>query len=220
MDSPLLSSFEKKALKEFNRDLAQMLRVAKNTDKYYARSDSNLDIYLDKYASLVDVFNKKYKGIELKVSKKIYEINLQMFLNEKSIHDCFANSASKIVGLQSIGRSKFGTVGVSDTVAFTNEIEKAKDTLYITYYSPETGNANVFLCYSKKEKKIEMVYEQEEIANEPSPEFQLAAFYALGQGYDKKINVQDASSKFGFSYIPYHTEKAEYFRKFDPHISE
>ncbi|MEK6948638.1 MAG: hypothetical protein AABX34_00335 [Nanoarchaeota archaeon] len=220
MDSPLLSSFERKALKEFNKDLVQMLRVAKNIDKYYARSDSNLDLYLDKYASLIDTFNKKYKGIKLKVSKKTDEVNLRLFLNEKNIHDCFANSASKIIGLQSIGSSKFGAVGVSDTASFTNEIEKAKDKLYITYYNPETGNVNVFLHYDKKEKKIELVYEQEEIVNEPSPEFQLAAFYALSQGYDKKIDMQGSGSKFGFSYVPHHTEKAEYFRKFDPHISE
>ncbi len=220
MESPLLSSFEKKALKEFNRDLAQMLGVAKNIDRYYARSDSNLDFYLDEYSSLVEAFNKKYKGIKLKIFKKTDELNLRLFLNEKSIHGCFANSASKIVGLQSIGRSKFGSVGVSDTASFANEIEKAEDKLYITYYSSETGNTHVFLYYDKKEKKIGIAYDPEEIANEPSPEFQLAAFYALSQGYDKKIDMRGASSRFGFSYIPHHTEKAEYFRKFDPHISE
>ena len=220
MDSPLLSSFEKKAVKEFSKDLTQMLRVAKNIDKYYARSDSNLDFYMEKYASLVEAFNKKYRGIKLKVSKKTGEASLRLFLNEKSIHNCFANSASKIIGLQSVGALKFGAAGVSETAAFANEVEKAKDMLYLTYYSPETGNTNVFLHYDKKEKKIELAYDSEEIANEPGPEFQLAAYYALSQGYGKKTDMQEASSKFGFSYVPHHTEKAEYFRKFDPHISE
>jgi len=122
--------------------------------------------------------------------------------------------------MQAIGTSKFGAAAVSDPEAFSKETEKTKNKLYLTYYNPETGTTNVFLQYDKKEKKVELVYDLEEIENEPSPEFQLAAYYALNQPYNKKINLHDEGAALGFSHIPSHVEKAEYFRKFDPPISE
>ena len=122
--------------------------------------------------------------------------------------------------MQSIGISNFGAATVSDAEAFANELEKSKSKLYITYYSPQTGTSNVFLQYNRKGKKVELVYDIEEIENEPSAEFQLAAYYALNQPYNKKINLHDEGATLGFSSVSSHVEKAEYFRKFDPHISE
>lgn len=220
MESALLKTFEKKDVITFRKDLMQMLAVIKSIDKDYMASHSNLDVYINKLNPLIDMFNKKYRGIKFKLLKRMEEVRLRLFTNEKNIQECFANSASKIIGLQSIGRSKFGAAGISDTEAFTGELEKAKDRMYITYYNPETGHTNVFLHYDKKEKKVELVYDPEEIANEPSPEFQIAAFYALSHGHDKKIGIQQKASVLGFSFVPYHAENAEHLRKFDPHMAD
>lgn len=220
MNNILLSSIDKKAISEFRKDLLQMLRLGKWIDRYYAGSHQDLDTYLQKFNSLIEMFNKKYKNLKLKLAKKTNEIDLKIFLNEKSVKDCFANSASKIIGLQSIGISNFGAAVVSDAEAFANELEKSKNKLYIAYYNPNTGTSNVFLQYDKKEKKVQLVYDSEEIENEPSAEFQLAAYYALNQPYNKKMNLHDEGATLGFSSISSHVEKAEYFRKFDPHISE
>ncbi len=72
----------------------------------------------------------------------------------------------------------------------------------------------------QKKKKVELVYSFEEISTEPSPEFQIAAFYALKGGFNKNIDIQATGATLGFSYVPYHAEKAEWFRKFDRHITE
>tara|TARA_Y100000310_G_scaffold94955_1_gene92810 strand:- start:43792 stop:44454 length:663 start_codon:yes stop_codon:yes gene_type:complete len=220
MNNTLLSSISKKAINEFRKDLLQMLRLGKGMDKYYAESNSDLDVYFKKFSSLIDTFNKKYKNLKLKMAKKTNEVELKILLNEKSVRDCFENAASKILGVQALGTSKFGAAMVSEAEAFTNELEKTKNKLYITYYNPQTGTANVFLQYDKKEKKVQLVYDLEEIENEPSPEFQLTSYYALNQPYNKKIDIHDEGTTLGFSEVPYHAEKAEYFRKFDPHISE
>lgn len=219
MNSPLLKPFDKKAISAFRKDLLQTLRIAKNIDRYYQDANSNLDFYMDKFKSLVDMFNKKYKGIKIRPIKKTSEIELKIFLNEKNVQECFANSASKVIGVQSIGKLT-PTVVVSDTEAFANKLEKAKDKLHLTYYNPDTGKSTVFLHYDKKEKKIELVYGMEEIVNEPSPEFQIAAYYALAQGYNNKINLHNEGAVLGFSFVPYHAEKAEILRKFDPDIGE
>ena len=153
MNNTLLASINKKAINEFRKDLLQMLRIGKEIDRYYAESQSDLDTYFKKFKSLIDSFNKKYKNLKLKMIKKTNEINLKIFLNEKSVRDCFENAASKIIGLQSIGKSKFGNAVVSNADAFTNELEKLKSKLYITYFNTQTGTSNVFLQYDKKEKK-------------------------------------------------------------------
>ena len=105
MDSPLLASIGKGAIKTFRKDLLQMLSAAKGMDKYYFEGKQDFHNYLEKFESLVEGFNKKYKGIKLKIVKKTEEMELKIFLNEKGVKDCFANSASKIVGLQAIGAS-------------------------------------------------------------------------------------------------------------------
>ena len=220
MNNTLLGSIGKKAINEFKKDLLQMLRIGKEIDRYYAESQPDLDTYLKKFKSLIDSFNKKYKNLKLKQEKKKNEIILKIFLNEKNVRDCFENAATKIIGLQSIGKSKFGTAVVSNPEDFSKELEKAKNKLYITYYNPQTGTTNVFLQYDKKEKKLELVYDLKEIENEPSPEFQLAAYYALNQEYNKKINIHDEGATLGFSHIPSHVEKADWFRKFDPRAGE
>ncbi len=220
MANGILGSADKKAMSEFRKDLLQMLRIGKWVDKYYTESQSDLDVYIKKFNSLIESFNKKYKNIKLKMAIKTNEIRLRVFLNEKDVKGCFANSASKIVGVQSIGSSNFGAAAVSDATAFTNELEKAKSKLCITYYSPNAGTSNVFLQYDPKEKKVELFYDLKEIENEPNPEFQLAAYYALNEAYSKKIDLEEEGASFGFFSIPTHVEKAEYLKKFDPPIGE
>jgi len=154
------------------------------------------------------------------VLRKTNEIDLKILLNEKNVRDCFENASSKIVGVQSIGTSKFGTTIVSDPEAFSKEVEKIKNKLYITYYNPQTGTTNVFLQYDKKEKKVQLAYDIKEIENEPNPEFQLVAYYALKQPFNKKINIYDEGAVLGFASILSHAEKAEWFRKFDRHTGE
>jgi|TARA_Y100000310_G_scaffold311565_1_gene357965 hypothetical protein len=220
MGNTLLDSIEKKSINEFRKDLLQMLRVGDGINRYYAESQSDLDTYLKKFNSLINLFNKKYKNLKLRLERKTTEINLKIFLNEKSVRGCFENAASKILGVQSIGKSKFGTASVSNAEDFSNELEKAKNKLYITYYTPQTGTTNLFLQYDKKEKKVELIYDIKEIENEPSPEFQLTAHYALNQPHNKKINIHDEGATLGFSFLLSHVEKAEYFRKFDLHVDE
>ena len=220
MESLLLSTFEKKDISDFRKDLLQILRIAKNADKYYVQSNADLDAYFDKFSSLVEAFNKKYKGIKLKMKIKTNEVDLKMYLSEKSVSNCFANCASKVIGLQAVGSSKFGAAGISDTAAFTNEIERIKEKLYTTYYNPETGHSNVFLHYDSKEKNVEIAYSFDDVSAEQGPEFQIAAFYALREGVNKNIDIQGTGSTLGFSFIPSHAEKAEHFRKFDRHIAE
>jgi len=216
----LLASINKKSINTFRNDLLQMLRIGKEIDRYYGGAHSDIDTYIKKFNSLISSFNKKYKNLYLKATKKTTEIRLRILLNEKSVRECFENAASKIIGVQSVGTSKFGAAIVSEPEVFSQEIEKVKNKMYITYYNPQAGTTNVFLQFDKKEKKVELVYDIKEIENVPSPEFQLAAYYALSQPFNKKIDIHDEGATLGFASWLSDAGKSEWFRKFDRHISE
>jgi len=218
MDNTLINN--KKATNEFRDDLLQMLRIGKWIDRYYEESNQDTDIYIKKFKTLIDSFNKKYKNMKMRFGKKTGHIQLKIYLNEKSVKECFTNSASKIMGVQSIGASKFGAAAVSSAEAFSNELENAKDKLYITYYNPQSGTTNIFLQYDKKEKKVQLVYDIEDIEIEINPEFQLTKYYALNQDYNKKINLNEDGATLGFTTLVGSDEKAEWIRKYDRHISE
>ena len=215
----LLANISSKAINEFKKDLFGFLRAAKEIDKSFSKSHSDVDIYLKKFESLIQSFNKKYKNLQLKLIKKTDRIELKMLINEKSAKDAFANSASKILGLQSIGTSNYTDAPMSSTAQFTDEIAKIKDKIYIYYLIQNSGPSKLFLCYDGKAKKTELVYD-DEIETEQSAEFQVAAFYALNDGYNNKMKIDHQASMLGFSLWPGHLTKEKYFTKFDPHFSE
>ena len=215
----LLAGIEKKAINEFRKDLLEILRIAAGMDKYYAESNQDFDSYLKKFNSLIDSFNKKYKGLKLKFAKKTEALELSILIDEKSVKDAFANSGSKIIGVQSIGAKGFGTAAVSDPEGFSAELERAKDKLYISYYNPQAGTSNAFMQHDNKAKKVQLAYDAD-IENEPSAEFQIAAYYALSQGYNKKIKIDEEAATLGFSSLSDHNARADYHRKFDTHLTE
>tara|TARA_Y100000031_G_C8141607_1_gene347866 strand:+ start:150 stop:926 length:777 start_codon:yes stop_codon:yes gene_type:complete len=218
-ESMLFTGIDKRSVNGFHKDIVAVLRVSKELDRYYGESKSDLDDYIKKFEKLIKDFNRKYKGLKLKLVKKVDELQVRMLLNEKNIKSAFENSASKVIGLQSIGRNSYGTVEVSNGDKFAGELEKTKGKLYLTYYNPDTGSSKVFLQYDSKARKVQLVYD-EDVENEPGAEFQIAAFYALKEGYDKKIKVHDEAATFGFSDIPDYEAKREHLDRHDPYLNE
>ena len=67
---------------------------------------------------------------------------------------------------------------------------------------------------------IELIYNSVEIINENSAGFKICAFYALKQGYDKKIEIYGSASTFGFANLLDEIEKREWYGKFNPRFLE
>lgn len=215
----LLSNIDKKSIKEFRNDFFGILRIAKEIDRSFSVNNPDADIYMKKFQSLIQTFNKKYKILNLKLTRRTDRIELKILIDEKNLKELFANSASKISGLQSIGVSNYTDAPISNAEQFTNEMEKIKEKLYIYYVMPNSGPSKLFFCYDSKSKKIELSYD-EDIESEPSAEFQIAAYYALSKGCNNKIKIEQEASTLGFSLWPDHSTKKRYFEKFDPHFSE
>ena len=219
-NNDLLSGISQKDIKVFSKDFSQLLRVASEIDKYYAEWKQDIDKYLPKFEEFVNLFNKKYKNIKVKVLKKIDGINVKVLLNEKTVKELFNNCASRIIGLKSIGTKNFGAADITETGKFADEIDKIKDSVYLTYYLPETGIYSVFLSKSKNEKMVELHWEIKESVNEPSPDFRICAYYALKDGYNKKSKLFDEGGTFGFTNLLTRKERHEWLHKFNPHVLE
>ena len=90
------------------------------------------------------------------------------------------------------------------------------DKLFLSYIDPENGTGTVAAEYDRKEKMVEIICNAPEILNGNSACFRICAFYALKNGFDKKIEVYGNASTFGFYNILDEIEKREWFDKFNP----
>lgn len=221
MTNDVLGQFSKQDIAHFKKDIAQLVRVAYWVDRYQGKWQTDMDKYIPKYKKWISSFNKKYKGISINVKVGLEGIETKFLLNEKSIKAVFDNVASKIIGLKAVGVAQFNVVDVTDSDGFMKEIEKGKKQLHITYYDPGLGMRNVFLSYDKKTKKVQLHYDIEQIVLDNSPEFKIACFYALKDGYDKKIKTYEEGATFGFDDLLSERERANWFHNhMNPHFLE
>jgi len=217
--SVLLAGIAKKSVSEFHKDISAILKVEKEMDIYFSQSHSDLGAYMKKFDKLVNDFNKKYKGLKLKLTKRAQELKLRVFLDEKSLRDAFERSAARIQGIQAIGANSYDAASAGNADQFAAELDRAKKKMYLTYYSQENGSSKVFMLYDENSKKAELVH-SDDLGNEPSAEFQIAAFYALNSGYNKNIKIFEEASTFGFSNFPHYKEKREHLDRQDPYLTE
>jgi hypothetical protein len=218
MASALLASLPRKAISTFRTDLMEMLRIGKELDRYYVSSNQDAKQYLEKFDGLIGHFNDKYKHLILGIRTGTESIDLKLFLDEQSVQAVYEKAASKISGLQSAGKSR-AAVSVADPPAFEQAVKKGTE-LFLGYADPLAGRSTLSLAYNETYKKVELRFSYDDIINESGAEFQVAAFYALHDGYDETIDLCGKATEFGFSEWPHHTSKREYFEQFDPHFGE
>jgi hypothetical protein len=217
----IIDTLNKREITIFYKDLDQVLRVTTGINKDYGRLDKNLDNYMKDYKKLINLFNKKYPNLNLKFKTTLEELKLDiLFKTEKNVKDIFINAASKIIGLKSVGAKNIGTADVADPERFSNEVERIDDKVNISYYDENIGASTILLEFNKKQKKVEIHYNLDTVIEKTSPEFKLIAYYALKDGFKKKIDVFQEGAKFGFLDLLNQEEKKEWVDKFDPHMGE
>ena len=219
-NNDILSEFSSSDINNFKKDFTQMIKVGAEIDRYYGEAQHDLDILIPKFEGLTEQFNKKYKGIKIKTKKTIDNFEVRIFVKEKSVRDFFANSASRITGLKSVGRSNFNQIDVGDAENFARFLDSLLDKIFISYMDPESGTSTIAVSFNRNEKMIEVLYNPPEMMNENSASFKICAFYGLKQGYDKKIGIYGDASTFGFSNLLDEIEKREWYDKFNPRFLE
>jgi hypothetical protein len=141
-----------------------------------------------------------------------------LFIKERSIKDFFANSASRISGLKSVGRTNFNQIDISEAERFAQFLDSLLDKIYIYYIDTEIGTSTIVAVFDVKERMVELIYSPSELINENSAGFKISAFYALKEGFNKKIDLQ--AGTFGFSNLLNEIEKREWYDEFNPRFLE
>ena len=216
----ILDSFDKSDVNIFSKDLAEIIRVSYGMNKAYGKATEKLKGYLSKHKSIINLFNKKYGALKLKISKSTTELDLSIFLDEKSVKELFMNAASKIVGLRSIGLKSFGEVDLEQSQEFSNKAAAIDNELYLSYYYPKKGTDTIFLKFDKNEGKVKITFDFDVITDEASAQFKIVCYYALKGGIDKEIDVYNKAASIGFVDVLTDDERKEYADEFDPPILE
>ena len=219
-NNDILSEFSPADINHFKKEFIQMIKVGAEIDRYYGEAQHDLDILIPKFEKLVEKFNKKYKGIKIKTKKLIDSYKVRILVREMDIKEFFAKSASRISGLKSVGRANFNQIDISDAEKFARFLDSLLDKIYISYVDPESGTSTIAAAYDRNEKMIELIYNPVEIINENSAGFKICAFYALKNGFDRKIEVYGDASTFGFNNLLDEIEKREWYDKFNPRFLE
>ena len=216
----ILSEFNPADVNQFKKDFTQMIKVGTEIDRYYGEAHHDLDILIPKYEKLAEQFGKKYKGIKIKTKKTIEHFQVRILVKVNDIKEFFADSASRIPGLKSVGRANFNQIEISDAEKFARFLDSLLDKIFISYTGSESGTSTVAAAFDRTEKMVEIIYSPVEIMNENSAGFKICAFYALKHGYDKKIEIYGNASAFGFSNLLDEIEKREWYDKFNPRFLE
>lgn len=219
-NNDILSEFSSADVNEFKKDFILMIKVGAEIDRYYSEAKQDLGAFIQKFEKLAEQFNKKYKGIRIRTKKTIEYFKVRLFIKTRDIKDFFANSASRIHGLKSVGRTNFDQINVSDAEKFSRFLDSILDKIYLSYSDIESGTSTIGAVFDRKEKMTELIYNPIEIMNENSAGFKICAFYALKQDFDKKIEIYGDASTFGFSNLLNEIEKREWYDKFNPRFLE
>ena len=220
MAADILSEFNSSDISHFRKDIMQMVKVGIEIDRYYGEGHHDLDTFIPKYEKLIQLFNKKYKGIAIKTKKTADYFKTMLFAKSKDIKEFFAESASKIQGLSSIGKTGFNQADSGNTESFVALIESLTDSLFVSYADPDKGTSTLAVIYDKKEKMVEVNYNTDDIMNENSASFKVLAYYALKAGIDRKIEIISEASTFGFVNLLKEKERAEFSREFKSEFLE
>ena len=216
----ILSEFSPAGIDYFKKDFFQMIKVGAEIDRYYGSAKVDLDVMIPKFEKLTEQFNKKYKSLKINIRKTLDNFNVRVFVKERDIKEFFANSASKIAGMKSVGRTNSNQIEVNDIEKFASFLESLLDKVYISYMDLDSGISAVTAILDRKEKRVEIVCSPVEMMNENSAGFKICAYYALKDGFDKKIEIYGDASTFGFTNLLSEMERREWFDKFNPKFLE
>jgi len=219
-NNDILAQFSPSDISHFKKDFIEVIKVGAEIDRYYGEAQHDLDTLIPKYEKLVEKLNKKYKGIKIKTKRTIENYKVRLFVNSKDVKEFFAESASKIPGLKSAGRTSHSQVEIADIEKFARLLDSPLDKIYLSYSNPESGTSAIAAIYAMKEKMVELAYAPSELMNENSAGFKICAFYALRDGFDRKIEVYGDASTFGFSNLLDELERREWYDKFNPRFLE
>ena len=219
-NNDILGGISSSLLKQFRKEFLQIIKISYELERCYAKGQDSISKDIKAFEDVARQFNKKYRDLQLKLMKNTDALHLKVFANEKSIKDFFANSASKMSGLRSIGLTGFNQADAADTERFTSMLEGMKDAVFVSYSDVASGTSTLAAVFDKKEKMVEIFYKIDELSSGNSADFRICAYYALRKKPDSRIKLEEKLSAFGFLEIVKEDRAHEYYDRFNPRFTE
>ncbi len=195
MMSDLLSALDASDVGMFYRDFRLLMKLAVETDKGYARADSEISHNMPKYEEYIKLFNKKYPGILITPSAN-YERRFmpEIFIKkEKSVKEAFLNSASKIHRVKAVSSSGcLQKDEMHDEAQLRRELSKMKNKVCVQYFGMKSPT--LFLSFNSARQMVEICYDPETVCDSAGPEFKVIAYYAVK---DSEIDYDTDLQKIG-----------------------
>ena len=198
----LLSEFYKEDIEDFSKDLFLLMYIVKQLDRLYANADKKFRRDFKQFLFLVEKWNKKYSNLLL----EHYEDGIQMKIT-LIIKDDMKNvfeAASKIDDLIKINKKPV-------SLAKRNLLGMQISKLNLLYN--KRGKENT-LTFRNTEKGVLFLYEQKDMFDKDSPEFEICCYYALKKR--NNVNIQDLGNNFSFD-ISYESREGKgigYLKRF------
>ena len=183
----LLTEFYNDDVEDFSKDVFLLMYIVKQLDREYANANKKFDRDLKQFLKLVNEWNKKYSNLLL----EHYENGIQMRIT-LTIKDNMKNvleTATKIDDLTKINKKPASI----DKESISKLMKKESSKLNLVYNKKGKENS---LTFRNTKKGVLFVYEQKDMFDKDSPEFEICCFYALKKRKD--INLQDLGNNFSF----------------------
>ncbi|MBU0758220.1 MAG: hypothetical protein KKF44_09190 [Nanoarchaeota archaeon] len=175
-----LQNFNVKDMLTFAEDFYLVFKIYEEIEKNYGEMGTfGVQEDLGRFRKMISEWNLKYRDILLEVTTDSIECNLWVYLREKNINEIIP-VLRKMKRLHSIKKLKTSPLKIE---AMFGSVENENENSLILL---EDGG------------RIKIIYLREDMLLPHSPEFRFAAYYAMKDGFDRRINIRKYSSEFSF----------------------
>lgn len=171
-------------MQKLKEDLHYLVRLCMLIDGKYGKSEPGTYHYIKSFRKILDRFNEKYHGIHAVLSKNSINLFLRFFVRESNIDNILAP-------FQETGKPKHET-------GLNVEVEPSSENTYA-----ESMTDTVALKKNPHRSMVELIYNNDSLQNEKSPEFKILFSHAMADKINEDIDLrQDNDNVFCFDFDP------------------
>ncbi|MFH2021340.1 MAG: hypothetical protein ABIJ34_08055 [archaeon] len=166
----IFKEFSDEDLAEFVKEFYFVFNVLALLDQDYGQLDnSQTGKNLKKFKLMIKDWNKKYKDLLLDFQMDGISCKLKVFFDDDLPHlALLLKKMQRFIGFTKFSNEKLNAV-----------------------FKEGTANDENSLTVHNLGNRVELIYSKEDVQDPKSPEFRLCAYYALKNGFDKSINLNE-----------------------------
>lgn len=183
----ILSGLVRKDVIHFSRDLYFIFEVLHQLDEDYGDMDSHtLEKDIKRFKEMVDDWNMKYPNLKFKFKVDGIQCLLKVYFLASTPHQLIP-----VLGKM----NRFLRIEVYEN--YENGLEAV--------YTDDDINSTVdenTLTLRPEDGMVRLIYSEEDMQDPKSPEFRLCAYYAVKDGVNHDVDIENTARSFSFEITP------------------